>query len=420
VLTEELGIEPAVETVALYEKIRSGPLERVIGVPPAKHSYANAAPAIDAPSQPPPIRASNVPIPPTPLIGRADEVAAAAMRLRQQDVRLLTLTGPPGVGKIRLGLALAESLRDDFADGVHFVALAPLRDPALVASTIGHVLGVHEIGDQTYFEALRAFLQNKSLLLLLDNFEHLLDAAPLLADLLSSCAHLKVLATSRAALQLRAERRWPVAPLALPDPAQRTAITAVARAPAVALFVERAQAVAPAFTLSEANAATIAAICARLDGLPLAIELAAGRLSLMAPATLLAQLMHQLDLLNSGSRDLPAHQRTLRAAIGWSYELLPAQAQRLLRTLGVFAGGCTLEALAAVSDSAADGMHVLMQGIETLVHQHLAQPDTASDDDRRFTIFEAIREYALERLAESDEIELLQRRHANYYLDKRE
>jgi len=415
-LANELGVALAAETTALYERIRSGPLERVAGIPPARHPYPNATPVIDAPSQRPPTRASNVPIPPTPLIGRADAVAAAAMRLRQPDGRLLTLIGPPGVGKTRLGLAVAQALRDDFADGVHFVALAPIRDPALVASALAHVLGLKKVGDQPYTEILRAFLQSKSLLLLLDNFEHLLEAAPLLAHLLSSCAHLKVLVTSRAALQLRAERRCPVAPLALPDSTQQPALAAMASAPSIALFVERAQAVAPAFTLSDANASTIAAICARLDGLPLAIELAAGRLSLMTPATLLAQLTQQLSVLDNGARDLPVHQRTLRTAIGWSYELLPAQAQRLLRCIGVFAGGCTWEALAAVSDSAADGMHMLMEGVETLVYQNLVQSDTTSDDDRRFTVFEAIREYALERLAQSDEIELLQRRHAAYYL----
>jgi predicted ATPase/DNA-binding XRE family transcriptional regulator len=371
---------------------------------------------------------TNLPASLTRLIGRKPDIAAARNALLRGDTRLLTLLGPPGIGKTHLSLAVAAGLLDAFADGVYFVALAPIGDPAMVIPTIAHILGIVGQDNQSLVERLVSYLRDKRLLLLLDNWEHVLEAAPVVAELLQACTGLTVLATSRAALRLRGERLFPVPPLSLPDLARLPAIDVLARSPAVALFVERAQSVMPDFTLSEANAATVAAICARLDGLPLAIELAAARVTLLPPQTLLARLDQRLALLTDGPRDLPPRHQTLRAAIGWSYQLLSAEEQALFRRLGVFVSGWTVEAAEAMLRSEGRGLRQdsapsalsshcsVLEGLASLLDQSLLKQEAGPDGEPRFTMLETLREYALERLERSGETEALRRRHAEYFL----
>jgi len=368
---------------------------------------------------------NNLSLPRTPLIGRDRTVAAVQHLLLQEQVGLLTLTGPGGMGKTRLALQVAANVLDHFVDGVYFVALAPISDPALVSTAIAQALGVSEAPDRSVQESLQAYLHDKQLLLVLDNFEQILPAAPLVSALLNACRRLKVLATSRSTLHLYGEQEFSVPPLALPDlrrftTLEKDAATGLTEFAAIDLFCQRANAVKPDFALTAINAADVAKICIGLDGLPLAIELAAARIKLFTPSALLARLNQSLTLLTGGPHDLPTRQRTLRDEIAWSYDLLSAEEQTLFRRLAVFVGGFTLAAAQAVSNPSIASGQVLgvdvLEGVATLVDQNLLKPMAQSDGETRFGMLETIHEYGLEQLTASGEVEAIRHQHLNFYL----
>jgi predicted ATPase/transcriptional regulator with XRE-family HTH domain len=355
-----------------------------------------------------------LPSPSTLLIGRADEVTTATALLRDPAVRLLTLTGAGGSGKTRLAIETANQLRSEFPDGVVFVDLAPLSDPALVSGAIAATLHVREQPGQPLLQTVGKALTARRLLLVLDNFEQLLPAAVIAHDLLTAAPHLKILATSRARLALAAEQELPVLPLAVPDLAHLPPWEQIGAIAAVRLFVLRARALEPGFALTAENAPVVAEICRRLDGLPLALELAAARIKLLPPAALLARLERALPLLVGGVRDLPTRQRTLRATIAWSYDLLDAEEQRLFRRLSVFSGGWTLEAAEAVTNP--DGTLEVLTGIGALVDWSLVRQSGKVDEEPRYTMLETIREFALEQLSRHAEEETaIHRAHADYF-----
>jgi predicted ATPase/DNA-binding XRE family transcriptional regulator len=359
---------------------------------------------------------STMPAQLTPLIGRAAEVAAVGQLLKRTGTRLLTLTGPGGVGKTRLALEIAAACASQFAHGVAFVALAPLADADLVLPTIAHTLGLQQAGGQMAQDVVQAYLQDKHFLLLLDNFEHVLQAAPMVAKLLLACPRLTILATSRAPLQVRGEQEYALGPLALPALDHVPTVTEVASAASVQLFVERAQHMQPAFRLAQDNAAAVAAICRCLDGLPLALELAAARVKVLPPTALLARLDQALPLLTGGARDLPARQQTLRNTIDWSYALLDEGERMLFARMAVFVGGCTLPLAELVCNAANDLPLDVLDGLQSLLDKSLLYQVMAVDGEPRFLMLETIREYARDRLAERGEAEALRRTHAEQYL----
>jgi predicted ATPase len=362
-------------------------------------------------------RDHNLPSQRTALVGRGAELASVKDMLLHSGVRLLTLTGPGGTGKTRLAIQAAEELGALFEGGVSFVNLAPIADPRLVASAVARSLGVRESGDVPLVTAIAEHLRGLGrVLLLMDNFEQVSEGAALVKELLDACPSLKVLATSRLALRIYGEQEFPVPPLPLPLPGALFSPSTLMECASVALFVQRAAAGRPDFTLTPKNAGAVVEICRRLDGLPLAIELAAARVKILPPGELLARIERPLELLTGGARDLPERQQTLRQAIKWSYDLLTPSEQRLFRRLSVFAGGCTLESAEAVCDTAEDlGVDVL-DGVTSLVDNSLVVQRVSEDGDPRFVMLETFREYGREQLLEHDEVASTARAHAAYML----
>jgi predicted ATPase/predicted Ser/Thr protein kinase len=367
----------------------------------------------------PKTRPSNLPIPGSPFVGREKELGAAKELLLRPEVRLVTITGPGGIGKSRLALELARNVAKDFPSSVYFVPLAGLSDPSSIASVIAQTLGVRETAGQPQIETLKEYLHNSlnsPMLLVIDNFEHLVESAPMLAEMMAATPNLKLLVTSRAALHVYEEHEFPVPPLTLPDTKALPSLETLSQYSAISLFVQRAAAVKPGFKLTEENAAVVTEICARLDGLPLAIELAAARIKFLSPSAMRTRLASRLQLLTGGARDLPARQQTLRQAIDWSHDLLNASEQRLFRRLSVFVGGCTLEAVESVCDTKKDLGLEVFDGIASMVDKSLMREVEQEDGESRFVMLETIREYALGKLTESQEESQTKRSHAAYCL----
>ena len=372
---------------------------------------------------------NNLPTQLTTFVGRDAELAEAAALLG--TTRLLTLTGPGGTGKTRLSLQLAARVSDDFPDGIFFVTLEPIRDPMLVAPRIAGAVGVSEGSARPIAESLADWLRDKTLLLVLDNFEQVVSAAPIVADLLRAASRIKVVVTSRATLHVSGEQEYPVPGLPTPpDPSQQSGLERLAmpggtrvvdpasleQYAAVRLFIERAVAVKPGFMVTNENAPAVAAICARLQGMPLAIELAAARIKLLSPDAILARLEHQLDLLAAGARDLPARQQTLRAAITWSYDILDDGGKRLLDRLSVFASGFDLASADAICGPASEIGGDIVDGVMGLLDQSLVKRDETAEGDSRFRLLDTIREYAAEQLEARGETRLIEARHRDWYV----
>ena len=358
----------------------------------------------------------NLPTQPTPFLGREQEVSTVCELLRRPEVRLVTLTGPGGMGKTRLGLQVAAELADQFAEGVFLVRLAAVRDPEQVLPAIIQTLGISELSSISPLILLKAALKDKQLLLLLDNFEQVIQAAVHVAELLVSCPKLKIIVTSQVVLHVQAEREFSVPPLSLPNLRQLPDLQTLSQYEAVALFIQRAQAVKADFAVTNANAPAVAAICARLDGLPLAIELAAARVKFFAPPALLARLEQGLAVLSGGARDLPARQQTLRGAIAWSYNLLTLEEQQLFRRLAVFVDGFIWEAAEVVCVAAGELKGDILDGLFSLVDKSLLRQQESAQGEPRFWMLQLLREFGLEYLTSAGETELTRTAHASYYL----
>jgi predicted ATPase len=371
---------------------------------------------------------------PLPLIGREKEITEIKHLLRNSGVRLLTLTGVGGTGKTRLARTVAQEMLPEFPDGVFFVELAPINDYKLVAATVAAPLGLKEAGGKPIFEVLKDYLQSREMLIVTDNFEQVVEAAPQIAELLAGNDHLKILITSRMTLNLSAEREFVVAPLAVPSKAALDSIDEFSKYESTELFVDRARTVKPDFALTQENIRIVGEICLRLDGLPLAIELAAARVKIFSPQIILTKLENSLNFLTGGAMDLPAHQQTMRDTLSWSYELLSKDEKHLFRRLAVFAGGFTLEAAENVSCNnrsfdkneegfenkktltASDTLFTVLDGIISLVDKSLLVSKQQTNGSVRFRMLEVVREYALESLKASGEEKKLRRNHAAYFL----
>ena len=361
-------------------------------------------------------RPTNLPVQPTPLIGRRRELAELRELISRSECQLVTLTGPGGAGKTRLALQTAAELVEDFPHGVFFVALATLSDPQLVLPSIVQTLGVRDQGEESVEEQLKSFLGDRTLLLLLDNFEQVIEAASGLAPVLAAAPHLKVLVTSRAALHLSGEREFLVPALALPELRHGVEIDTLTQYESVALFLERAQAAKRDFCITAENAPAIAELCVRLDGLPLAIELAAARVKLLPPEAMLRRLGERMKLLTGGARDLPARQQTLRAAIDWSYGLLTPDEQRLFARLAVFSGGCSLEAVESICGPENEVEVDALEGLASLVDKSLLR-QVEETGEPRFAMLETIHEFARDKLQATDELGAARERHAWFFHD---
>ncbi len=356
----------------------------------------------------------NVPASFTPLVGREQEIAAIMDLLRRPEVRLLTLPGVGGVGKTRLSIQVAREARAYFSDGVCFVALSALQEPEQVIFAIAEALGIQHLANLPVFEQVTYFLSERRMLLILDNFEQVVVAAPLLEDLLGACPELKLLVTSREVLHLQAEYEFPVFPLALPTHPERLKSEEIAAYAAIALFVQRAQAVLPDFQLTAANAQTIAKLCIRLDGLPLAIELAAARVKLLPPEALLKRLAQRFQVLTGGARTLPERQRTLFNTIKWSYDLLNEQEKWLFRHLSLFAGGWTVQAAEAICAGRQD--IVVLDGLASLLDKSLLSRAEQAGEEPRLSMLMTVRAFGLDCLRECGELEQGQQAHTAYFL----
>jgi predicted ATPase/class 3 adenylate cyclase len=373
------------------------------------------------PSEFPPLRTldafrNNLPLQPTPLIGREKEVSEVCDLLRTEETRLLTLTGPGGTGNTRVALQAAADLLEDFPDGTYFVSLATLTEAELLLPAAAEMVGVREVGEQPLDETLKDYLSQRRLLLVLDNFEQVLEAASAVTELLAVAPGMKVLATSRAPLGLYGEHEFPVPPLSMPDLKSPPSLERLTQYEAVGLFVERARAVKPDFSITNESAPAVAEICVRLDGLPLAIELAAARIKMLPPKAMLHRLTSRLKLLTGGARDLPERQRTLRATIEWSHALLDEGEQVLFGRLAVFSGGRTLEAIEAICDAEGDLPVDAFEGVSSLQDKSLLRQEEGVRGEPRFVMLETIHEFAREKLQESGEAEEIKRLHAQYFL----
>ena len=372
-----------------------------------EHIYQLVIP--DLPTEFPPLKSlerhpNNLPMQPTAFVGREREVTTVCALLRQPQTCLVTLTGPGGIGKTRLGLQVAAELVDQFADGVFLVPLAPVSDPEKVIPAIIQTLGISDLSSHPLM-LLTAALKDKHMLLLLDSFEHVITAAVLVAELLAACPRLKIMVTSQVVLRVQAEREFAVPPLSVPNLKRLPDLVTLSQYEAVALFIERAQAVKPDFQVTNANAPAVAGICARLDGLPLAIELAAARSKFFAPQALLTRLEQGLTVLTGGARDLPARQQTLRGAIAWSYNLLAPQEQQLFRRLSVFVDGCMWEAAEEVCRAAGELEGDVLDGLLSLVDKSLLRQEESAGGEPRFWMLQTLREFGLEALALAGETE---------------
>jgi predicted ATPase len=394
-LVEQLGIDPSPELQTLYKQILN----------------QDEALTVEAPPATPP---TNLPAPPNALVGRQRELAELIELVRSRAVRLVTLTGTGGIGKTRLAHRVARDVLDEFREGVFFVSLARISDPELVMPAIAQTVGIREEVGKPLVETLNEYMREKEMLLLLDNFEQVVDSAPAVATLVEAASKLKVLVTSRAPLRVSAERTYDVPPLGLPDPDQPPTIETVEESEAAELFIERATAAKSDFPLTENDLAAVTEICLRLDGLPLALELAAARTPVLTAQALLARLDERLGLLTTGARDADERHRTLRATIDWSHDLLSPPEQTLFARLSVFVGGCCLEAAQAVCASNGEPGVDILDGLASLVEKNLLRQRADTNGQPRYSMLETIREYALERLVGSGERDEAHDRHARH------